>query len=108
MDIIKSYSDRNQARYSVDNKYTKYLELTSPVPLDGGYVVRNNIQDIPKTEELTEAELINMESDRGKTWAAASKVIHDSMYDGVNALTVTKPESEQDFGRFGVEFMGQF
>ena len=30
------------------------------------------------------------------------------MYDGVNALTISKPESDQDYGRFGVEFMGQF
>ena len=29
------------------------------------------------------------------------------MYDGVNALTISKPENDQDFGRFGVEFMGQ-
>lgn len=108
MDIIQSFSDRNLGRYTLDNKYTRHLQDVSPIPLDGGYIVRNNIQDVPKTEELSEAELINMDTDRGKLWAAASKVIYDSMYDGVNALTIKEPESEQDYGRFGVEFMGQF
>ena len=108
MDIIQSFNDRNMGRYTLDNKYTRHLQDVSPIPIDGGYIVRNNIKDVPKTEELTEAELINMDTDRGKLWAAASKVVYDSMYDGVNALTISKPENDQDFGRFGVEFMGQF
>ena len=108
MDIIQSFNDRNMGRYTLDNKYTRHLQDVSPIPIDGGYIVRNNIKDVPKTEELTEAELINMDTDRGKLWAAASKVVYDSMYDGVNALTISKPENDQDYGRFGVEFMGQF
>jgi len=108
MDIIQSFNDRNMGRYTLDNKYTRHLQDVSPIPIDGGYIVRNNIKDVPKTEELTEAELINMDTERGKLWAAASKVVYDSMYDGVNALTISKPENDQDYGRFGVEFMGQF
>lgn len=108
MDIVQSYSDRNMARKITDNRYTQYLQKTSPVPIDAGYIVKNNIQDVPNTEELTEAELINMDNDRGKLWSAASKVVYDAMYDGVNAITLKKPENDQDYGRFGVEFMGQF
>lgn len=108
MDIVQSYSDRNMARKITDNRYTQYLQKTSPIPIDAGYIVKNNIQDVPNTEELTEAELINMDNDRGKLWSAASKVVYDAMYDGVNAITLKKPENDQDYGRFGVEFMGQF
>ena len=66
MDIIQSFNDRNMGRYTLDNKYTRHLQDVSPIPIDGGYIVRNNIKDVPKTEELTEAELINMDTDRGK------------------------------------------
>lgn len=108
MDLAQSLAERNAARYAGDNPQTRYLEENSPVPVDGSYIVKNNIQDVPDSEEVTEAELVDLESDRGQVWAAASRVIYDAMYDNVNALTIKKPESEQDFARFGVEFMGQF
>ena len=108
MDLAQSLAERNAARYEGNNPQTRYLEENSPVPVDGSYIVKNNIQDVPDSEELTEAELVDLESDRGQVWAAASRVIYDAMYDNVNALTIKKPESEQDFARFGIEFMGQF
>ena len=108
MDIMKSYIDRNMGRKAEDNPYTQYLKASSPIDIDAGYIVKNNIQNVPKTEELQEDELIDVESERGQVWAAASKVIYDSMYDGVNSITVKAPENEQDYGRFGVEFIGQF
>ncbi len=107
MDIIKPYVDRNMGRKAEASAYTKYLKEQSPIDIDAGYIVKNNVQNVPKTEELQEDELIDVDSERGQVWAAASKVIYDSMYDGVNSITVKAPENEQDFGRFGVEFYGQ-
>ena len=107
MDIIKPYVDRNMGRKAEASAYTKYLKEQSPIDIDAGYIVKNNVQNVPKTEELQEDELIDVDSERGQVWAAASKVIYDSMYDGVNSITVKAPENEQDFGRFGGEFYGQ-
>jgi len=102
MDIIKPYVDRNMGRKAAASAYTKYLKEQSPIDIAAGYIVKNNVQNVPKTEELQEDELIDVDSERGQVWAAASKVIYDSMYDGFNSITVKAPENEQDFGRFGV------
>ena len=107
MDIIKPYIDRNTGRKMNDSPYTRHLQEVHPIDIDAGYIVKNNIQNVPMSDELQEDELIDVDSERGQVWAAASRVVHDAMYDGVNALTVKAPESESDFGRFGVEFYGQ-
>ena len=107
MDIIKPYIDRNTGRKMNDSPYTRHLQEVHPIDIDAGYIVKNNIQNVPMSDELQEDELIDVDSERGQVWAAASRVVHDAMYDGVNALTVKAPEGEADFGRFGVEFYGQ-
>ena len=67
MDLAQSLAERNAARYEGNNPQTRYLEENSPVPVDGSYIVKNNIQDVPDSEELTEAELLIWKATGGRS-----------------------------------------
>ncbi len=122
-DIIEDYVNQRHKFQFHDGTYMRGLQNSLKVEIDPGYVMDNNTspkslaassEAKEKDDSLSEDELLDISTPDGKQWAKSSRAIYDRFTagrtsGGRNTRFVEKgPKTDQEYARWGVEFMGQF
>ena len=122
-DIIEDYVNQRHKFQYHDGPYMRGLQNSLKVEIDPGYVMDNNAspkslaassEAKEKDDSLSEDELLDISTPDGKQWAKSSRAIYDRFTagrtsGGRNTRFVEKgPKTDQEYARWGVEFMGQF
>lgn len=122
-DIIEDYVNQRHKFQFHDGPYMRGLQNSLKVEIDPGYVMDNNAspkslaassEAKEKDDSLSEDELLDISTPEGARWAKSSRAIYDRFTagrtsGGRNTRFAEKgPKTDQEYARWGVEFMGQF
>ena len=122
-DIIEDYVNQRHKLQFHDGPYMRGLQNSLKVEIDPGYVMDNNAspkslaassEAKEKDDSLSEDELLDISTPEGARWAKSSRAIYDRFTagrtsGGRNTRFAEKgPKTDQEYARWGVEFMGQF
>jgi hypothetical protein len=123
-DIVEDYVNQRHKLQYTDGPYMRGLQSSLKVGIEPGYVMDTNtpnasLQASSDQAEndggLAEDELVDVSSPEGAQWAKSSRHIYE-MWNGAPSNTPRPmqlagpqgPKTDEDYARWGVEFMGQF
>lgn len=110
---LLGWSLRNQRQEVVNGDYAAVLEAGNEngVEYDSEYVIDNNIQDLPETSELTDAELITSPGFQRASELLYNAMISDKNKSGVMTRRKKRalqraPKTPEEYAAWGLEYQG--
>jgi hypothetical protein len=110
---LLGWSLRNQRSELVNGDYAQLLEAGNEqgVQFDSEYVLDNNVTDLPKTSDLTDAELVTSPGFQRASELLYNAIIGDKNRSGVmtrrkKASLQRAPKSPEEYAAWGIEYQG--
>jgi len=110
---LLGWSLRNQRSELVNGDYAQLLEAGNEqgVQFDSEYVLDNNVTDLPKTKDLTDAELVTSPGFQRASELLYNAMIGDKNKSGVmtrrkKASLQRAPKSPEEYAAWGIEYQG--
>ena len=110
---LLGWSLRNQRQEVVNGDYAAVLEAGNEngLEFDSEYVIDNNIQDLPQTSDLTDAELITSPGFQRASELLYNAMISDKNKSGVMTRRKKRalqraPKTPEEYASWGLEYQG--